>query len=245
MTDQCYHCGEAAKTREHAPPKCLFPADADKDYRVNLITVPSCDLHNSVKSGDDQYMMIYFAAGAHGLDYDKLRPHIDKTIRTIIRTPHIVSEYTNQFMIGKTDDTSPQNKVDWHAPENQIELLSNHKRICSFLASVARGVLFFDKEVQWDGAVLVIPHFLGVLTTDTGENITEMNSRFITPEQSSGSNKEIFYYTTNTPAQSDIAHVVDMCFYQQFKVTCFFVPKTTRERFESLLGHIEFIGWTE
>lgn len=46
---------------EHTPPKCIFPEQKDTngiDYRKELITVPSCDEHNSAKSKDDEYLMM-------------------------------------------------------------------------------------------------------------------------------------------------------------------------------------------
>ena len=52
MSDTCYMCEERATSREHVPPKCIFPEAATygKDVRRNLISVPSCDLHNQHKS---------------------------------------------------------------------------------------------------------------------------------------------------------------------------------------------------
>lgn len=53
-------CEQKATSKEHVPPKCFFPKSQDtsgsKDYRKNLITVPSCDKHNSQKSQDDEYL---------------------------------------------------------------------------------------------------------------------------------------------------------------------------------------------
>jgi hypothetical protein len=61
MTDLCYMCAQNSTSREHVPPKCVFPEQKDADgrnYRKELITVPSCDLHNSQKSKDDEYLMV-------------------------------------------------------------------------------------------------------------------------------------------------------------------------------------------
>lgn len=49
----CYVCGREATTREHFPPKCLFPKKAG----LQLTTVPSCPEHNNQKSNDDQYFL--------------------------------------------------------------------------------------------------------------------------------------------------------------------------------------------
>lgn len=53
-------CDQPATSREHVPPACLFPEEKDirtSLFRNNLITVPSCDLHNSKKSTDDEFLM--------------------------------------------------------------------------------------------------------------------------------------------------------------------------------------------
>ena len=49
----CYYknCKNEITSSEHIPPKCLFP----KGYRKELITVPSCDEHNTQKSNKDEY----------------------------------------------------------------------------------------------------------------------------------------------------------------------------------------------
>ena len=56
LPNVCYYCGIKLQpntlTKEHVPPKVFFP-NTDRD---NLITVPSCHLHNSGKSNDDEYV---------------------------------------------------------------------------------------------------------------------------------------------------------------------------------------------
>ncbi len=58
---RCYACEFQATTREHAPPRALFPEQKDLppgvDLRKELIVVPSCDRHNSQTSKDDEYLM--------------------------------------------------------------------------------------------------------------------------------------------------------------------------------------------
>lgn len=56
----CYICDELATSKEHVPPLCLFPEEKDiktSYFRNNLLTVPSCDIHNSKKSKDDEFLM--------------------------------------------------------------------------------------------------------------------------------------------------------------------------------------------
>jgi hypothetical protein len=46
---ECYFCGKIASSKEHIPPKQVF-----KGLKINRITVPSCDEHNTSKSGEDE-----------------------------------------------------------------------------------------------------------------------------------------------------------------------------------------------
>jgi hypothetical protein len=47
----CYACDAPANTREHAPAKSFFP----KRLRHDLLTVPSCTVHNNLQSLDVEY----------------------------------------------------------------------------------------------------------------------------------------------------------------------------------------------
>jgi hypothetical protein len=61
----CYFCGALATSKEHVPPRCLFPKAGDvvdgADYRKNLVTVASCDVHNMHKSKEDEYLRFILA----------------------------------------------------------------------------------------------------------------------------------------------------------------------------------------
>ncbi|NQU04775.1 MAG: hypothetical protein HQ568_01680 [Calditrichaeota bacterium] len=59
--ETCYFCGAEASSREHVPPKCIF--DTSKPHN-NLITVPSCDEHNSGLSEDDEYLKWFLLTSA-------------------------------------------------------------------------------------------------------------------------------------------------------------------------------------
>lgn len=51
-TETCYMCDRVSTTREHTPPLSFFP----DGRRVNLITVPSCKLHNNDNHRDVEYV---------------------------------------------------------------------------------------------------------------------------------------------------------------------------------------------
>ena len=82
--NSCYMCGGAITSMEHVPPKCIFPESKDmegENYRNNLITVPSCDIHNSHKSYDDEFLMVSLAGifGNNSIGYRHKLGKVDST----------------------------------------------------------------------------------------------------------------------------------------------------------------------
>jgi hypothetical protein len=85
----CYYCGEKATSKEHVPPRCVFPKDkSHKNYRQNLITVYSCDKHNLEKSNDDEYLLVIllFNINANDIPYDYFNDKIDRLIKLKAKT---------------------------------------------------------------------------------------------------------------------------------------------------------------
>jgi hypothetical protein len=86
VKETCYMCDATATSREHVPPKCLFPEQKDlpgTDLRRNLITVPACDEHNLKKSDDDQFLMVSLAGvlGNNAIGYGLRFTKIDRAAR--------------------------------------------------------------------------------------------------------------------------------------------------------------------
>lgn len=83
----CYMCDRPGTSKEHVPPRCLFPEtrDAGGNHRRNLITVPSCEEHNSRKSADDEFLMVSLAGiiGNNSIGY---RHKCSKVNRAIYRS---------------------------------------------------------------------------------------------------------------------------------------------------------------
>jgi len=91
-------CKDQATSREHAPPKCLFPRanELGVDFRRNLITVPSCDRHNSEKSKDDEYFRaVLLSATAHRSDIAS-NQFLGKLLRAVRRAPGVYGEYLTE-----------------------------------------------------------------------------------------------------------------------------------------------------
>jgi len=94
MVDTCYFCESPATSNEHVPPACLFPEVKDLndgiDYRKNLITVPSCNVHNSNKSKDDEYIQLVLINGY--FNNKAGQKHFNsKIIRAMTRRPSLLA----------------------------------------------------------------------------------------------------------------------------------------------------------
>lgn len=89
QSNSCYWCGSPVTTREHVPPKCLFPESKDSadsvNYRRNLITVPSCDLHNLAKSNDDEYLLAILSLNCDNNEVGQ-RQAMTKLVRALRRS---------------------------------------------------------------------------------------------------------------------------------------------------------------
>lgn len=87
--ETCYMCDAAATSREHAPPSCIFPPfeTVEKDVRVNLITVPSCDEHNSKKQMDDEYFRAQIIMQCASKSNPAHKHFFDKFMRGAARKP--------------------------------------------------------------------------------------------------------------------------------------------------------------
>jgi hypothetical protein len=105
-------CNAPATGREHVPPLCIFPKDAQ--YRKDLITVPSCDEHNLRKSMSDEYMKFIvtvvegrnelgrsiFRSVLRSFDYDH-RPHLKDKFMPNPRPIQVGEHETGEFTLDK------------------------------------------------------------------------------------------------------------------------------------------------
>ena len=77
MEFPCTYCHRAANTKDHIPPKCLFP----KPRPGSLITVPSCFACNSSFSKDDEHLRDVLSFREELSD----NPFVEKQIESIFR----------------------------------------------------------------------------------------------------------------------------------------------------------------
>ena len=89
-------CGQPATTTEHVPPRSLFPEKKDLppgyDLRKSLITVPSCRIHNTKKSKDDEYLALVLTV-AMGNNQFGTDHFATKFMRAFTRRPSLLGLY--------------------------------------------------------------------------------------------------------------------------------------------------------
>jgi len=220
MQPTCYLCEAPKTSREHAPPRCLFPHKKDlttgKDLRRNLISVHSCDEHNSEKSTDDEYLMWILAAQSQGNQYKQLQFQT-KGRRAFRRRPggflSLLENLTPSVIIGP-DGTSPAS-VSFETDVRRFER-------CMWHTATA---LYFDATGnKWKGGYRVFTDVFvrlkGVNVAGVNETSQHMTKRFealLTAVPARGENPEIFFYKLVSP--SETKHLVHMTFYEGIQVS--------------------------
>jgi hypothetical protein len=105
-------CEAAPTSVEHVPPRCFFPERKDLpagvDYRKGLITVPSCDAHNSDKSKDDVYLLAVIAAyyGNNQPSKDHYQAKILRALKKSTGFAHCVLTGREKVVLGSEVTTA-------------------------------------------------------------------------------------------------------------------------------------------
>lgn len=223
----CYWCGAPATSREHVPPKCLFPESKDfkdliqKDFRKNLITVPSCDAHNLRKSNDDEYLMICLASRA-GNNVEAYYHTYTKVRRARERNPSII-DVESETVIETTNTKFP---VQWVNVDTF--------RLQHSFEAIARALYFTEFGKQFEGKCQIVSRlfFHPDATKSTQFNIRacemielEMPSWKTEPK---GENPEIFTYQFS-PEDPMKVRTLCLAFYEKTRVYVILSRMTAEE----------------
>lgn len=209
---KCYMCEENATGKEHVPPKCLFPKSKDleagDDLRKGLLTVPSCDLHNLEKSGDDEYFLNVITS-IQGINKTG-RQHYKKQIRRRnSRNPSIIKRFANKSIeINK--------QLAFEIEIERLDVFIEHFACALFLAHFGN---------KWHGDVEWIPESFAQIYSHSEEQekiqlISSIDLIFNNIE-THGKNKEVFMYqVVNDNRETKMR----LYFYDSFKILLLF-PK--------------------
>jgi hypothetical protein len=213
MTDSCYMCEKPAVSKEHTPPRCVFPEQKDtngKDYRKALITVPSCDDHNSAKSKDDEYLMMvltsYFNNNQAAQDQIK-----SKIARAWAKSPRLPAALVKNL---RTINTSGGQH---HAYEVDTP------RFDQSLSWAANGLYHHVYGKPIDPTYKVISYPLVQLDAPDGAAVNTGRAKILLLANQMfdglptlGENPEIFWFQVSPVI--DARSVIRMCFFESFQV---------------------------
>lgn len=211
----CYMCENLATSREHAPPLCFFPEKENfgKDVRQNLITVPSCDRHNSKKSKDDEYFRAVILMQAAQNSIAGQHQFFQKFLRATSRTPHAYGSFF-------------QDKGIVHDGKGHA-LQINRERFDLCIDHLARALFFNEFNSKWNLPMSVIsPNFFSKIMSDmtvphhpTMEAVG-VSRQFLGGEPVKGQNPDIFKYRLKYDKSVEI-YVFAAIFYDSFEVFTF------------------------
>lgn len=185
----CYMCAAVETSREHAPPQCLFPeaGDIGRDLRRNLITVPSCDEHNSKKSSDDEFLRAVILLSA--VDSNEIARHqfLGKFLRGASRNRQA---YSGFFTDHGTLATGTQ-----HA------LRLERGRFDKCIDHLVRALFFHSFQTKWQLPIVVTsPNFYSAIAEDRAvphrptQQAIEVSRVFLGREPVLGENPDAFKY---------------------------------------------------
>jgi hypothetical protein len=206
--ETCYMCDSPKTSGEHVPPKCLFPEQKDcedgKDYRKNLIKVPSCDLHNLAKSKDDEYMLITFATYANvnlaGINHQK-----NKLLRILEKKSHV--------FIDLLKNSTPATYVDKEGVKHETCVFNLDKeRFFKQLQQVANGVYFhyLNKKVTKHTEVVPIKGFAtnNYQVNKSNSIIAKQLPILFKEKPKYGENPDVFYYQVSSNEEEPMIKLV-------------------------------------
>ncbi len=211
----CYMCDSVETSREHVPPMYFFPKvkEIGRDLRRNLITVPSCDRHNSLKSKDDEYLLAVIAMTAAMGNKVGQHQFFGRFLRAVARRPHV---YKSFFA-----DKGTVAKGKLHASK------IDRKRFDSCIDHLAKALFFDAYKRKWQLPIIIVsPNLYSGIHSDQivphqpTIKAVETSRQLLSRELIRGENQEVFKYRIRYD-EADEAYAFAAIFYDCFEVFSF------------------------
>lgn len=224
LTKQCYACKNIATTREHVPPKCLFPDELGEDYRINLITVPSCEKHNNSKCKDDEFLLVNLA-GIIGCNKVGLAHKFFKVDRAIHRTGGQLLKKAME--IQSVEKLSSQRgiefEISWGTP--------NIDRLQQCFCLIGRGLHYHHYKERFEGRV--VSEIVYIPLKDEGrmgyrDFVVDEMEKELSGTKIEGNNPAVFQWVLG-PKDATGASCGKMLFYGNLSVFLAFIPEGAPE----------------
>jgi hypothetical protein len=221
MATTCYMCDALATGNEHVPPRCLFPEAKDIggiDLRKNLISVPSCDLHNTTKSKEDEYLLFILVSHFEN-NRIAASQFVSKILRAIDRRPYLRSIYLNDETGHGSVDGRPTFAV-------KVDTIRFGREI----DHITRGLCFHEFRRRWTEQISIYCLSTFVVEKSTGrlgnrrcQEMAACAANTFAGMPRKGDNPDVFWYQIHAEPDKN-ALVVRMCFYQGFEVIALSLP---------------------
>lgn len=225
-------CEQTATSEEHVPPKCLFPEKKDTkgiDFRKNLITVPSCEIHNSSKSADDEFLMITLS-GVISNNLVGQFHYLTKSTRAIRRK-------SKDFIDKQVLRNLKNIKVKISDKEYREIPIGNPniERLESCFDHIARGLYYHEYQSKFIGEIRIFFGFLEYSDEKFQTLKRFIKRRFEVEEKlklmEKGENPGVFKYEFQKPDNFGLISV-KLTFYEKTEVYISYRPINVAEPFD-------------
>jgi len=144
----CYYCGAPATSKEHVPPRGFFPKGSD------LITVPSCEIHNNDKSHIDETMRV-FLMGCSPYKTFKALPYVFKKIASgKERSISKINKISNNPIFTKLNESQyTYSNLDIN---NTINIASETYK--TFEESILRALFYYLNKETYKDNIFFFPY---------------------------------------------------------------------------------------
>jgi hypothetical protein len=229
--ETCYMCDAKSTSREHVPPRCFFPSAKDslsgKNFRRNLITVPSCDIHNSQKSGDDLYLL-HIISSAYQSNSEGLKIFKKRIEKTIDNRPHLLKTFFSQ---------SEEFYVNG---QSTLAIDLDVQRFDNGMKCMANAIYFAHLKNKWNEPLEILAPSLRysskIPNYQAGNNyLKNVAEPFDAGVHKYGENQDIFFYQFINGALPE-HKLLRMVFYQGFVVLA--IPIKWKEYILNRADHI-------
>jgi len=223
---ECYWCAAPATSREHVPPKCIFPELGDtvdgRNHRERLITVPACNLHNIAKSNDDEYLLYILAINILNNTVGHTQA-ATKVLRAFKRASGLVERVMGTTRSVLVEDIGT-GKID-----QTVAVKVDDARLNNVLEHIARAIYFHHFGMRWAGRVRMFAEFLMLMDLPTAR---ERNERFEALRHSAnelfasseryGANQEVFFYQVLEDPNDSSQLIMRASFYEGTRAVMLF-----------------------
>lgn len=194
-------CNNTESSVEHAPPKGFFP----KNMRTNLITVPSCKLHNEDTSSDDEYarniVSMLIENNQTSIDH-----FFDKTLRSFKR---------NKVMSSQIRD-SLRDVSFFKEDAKSFEI--DRIRFDRVIRKISYALFYNEYGYSWERLLAVTTNQLKMenMKNDHLGNIFESFEEDLDTLQLKGDNPYVFQYSFLDLGNGKHEKALFMIFYEGF-----------------------------